>query len=304
MATTSTSVLSVTVEHLVVGGRPRSFLTVAPARLLPGAALVLVLHGSNQTAAKLRAATGGAFDALSAGGDAVVTYLDGYRGTWNDARASIDFPARREGVDDVAFVEAVVDAVGAARGTDPNRVYAIGFSNGGQMVIRLLHQVPDRLAGAALIAATQPVRANFLFADAAAVPRPVLLIHGTKDPVAPYEGGMTSLFGFRPRGLGLSAQRTARYYAERNGIDTAPTTSDLPHRTESRRTSVTRTDYRGPGREPVTLFTVTGGGHVIPGPKAFPRLMGRTTRDLDTATAVSDFFGVRASAMKPEEGQS
>ena len=290
-----TSSPSATVEQLVIDGRPRTALTVAPARLLRDAALVLVLHGSNQNAAKFRAATGRAFDALTSGGDAVVSYLDAYRGTWNDARASIDFPARREEIDDVAFVEAVIDGVGRAHGTSPTRVYAVGFSNGGQMVIRLLHQVPGRLAGAALIGAAQPVPANFLLADAAVVPRPVLLVHGTKDPIVPYAGGMASLFGFRPRGLGLSAPETARYYAERNGLDLAPTTGSLPPRTASRRTSVTRTDYRGPGKPPVTLFTVTGGGHVVPGPKAFPRLMGRTSPDLDTATAVADFFDIAVS---------
>lgn len=297
MTTSGRSDPTVSVEHLVVGGRPRTALTVAPAHLLPDAALVLVLHGSNQNAARMRAATGGAFDALTSGGDAVVTYLDAYRGTWNDARVSSTFPARRDGVDDVAFVEAAMDAAAAARGTSPSRVYTVGFSNGGQMVIRLLHQVPDRMAGAALIGATQPVPANFLLSHAAVVPRPVLLVHGTKDPIVPYDGGMASLFGFRPRGLGLSAPQTARYYAERNGIDLSPTTSDLPHDPRSRRTSVVRTEYGRPDKQPVTLYTVAGGGHVVPGPTAFPRLMGHTSRDLDTATTVADFFHISIPAM-------
>jgi len=56
---------------------------------------------------------------------------------------------------------------------------------------------------------------------------------------------------------------------------------------------VERTDYRQAGRPPVTLYTVYGGGHSIPGRKsATPRfLMGRTDHTLDTAQAITEFFG-------------
>jgi polyhydroxybutyrate depolymerase len=67
------------------------------------------------------------------------------------------------------------------------------------------------LSGAAIIAATQPVPDNFDLSADPATPLPVLLIHGTKDPLVPYDGGMASLWGFRPRGLGRSAPETAEY---------------------------------------------------------------------------------------------
>ncbi len=46
-----------------------------------------MFHGSGQTGDKHRAFTGGVFDALAARGarGALVAYLDGYRGNWNDA---------------------------------------------------------------------------------------------------------------------------------------------------------------------------------------------------------------------------
>lgn len=71
--------------------------------------------------------------------------------------------------------------------------------------------VPHSLSGAAIIAATQPVPDNFDLSADPATPLPVLLIHGTKDPLVPYDGGMASLWGFRPRGLGRSAPETAEY---------------------------------------------------------------------------------------------
>ena len=39
-------------------------------------------------------------------------------------------------------------------GIDPGRVYAIGYSNGGQMVMRLLHEDASPLAGGAVLLAT------------------------------------------------------------------------------------------------------------------------------------------------------
>ncbi len=285
---------------ITVDGRRRSFLLLtggpAPAQRAP-AALVLVLHGSNQDAATVRRATGRSFDALAKadpteGGGVVVAYLDGYRRHWNDARTSSDFAARREGVDDVAFVEAVIDTLAAEHLVDPGRVYAVGFSNGGQMVIRLAHQVPERFAGTAVIAATQPVPGNFDLPTEPATPMPVLLIHGTRDPLVPFGGGMASMWGFRKRGAGRSAPETAEYYAARNGITAAPTSARLRHHGESGRTSVLRTDYRQDGHAPVTLYTVEGGGHTVPNPKNFPWIMGRTTHDLVAAEAIAEFFAL------------
>src|SRR3979409_899980 len=56
-------------------------------------------------------------------------------------------------------------------------------------------------------------------------------------------------------------------------------------------TRVDRTDYCQSDRLPVTLYTVHGGGHSIPGPKtATPRLlMGRTDHALDTAREIGEF---------------
>lgn len=41
----------------------------------------------------------------------------------------------------------------------------------------------------------------------------------------------------------------------------------------------------------VALYTVQGGGHVVPQPRfRFGRLFGRTTRDLDMPVAALEFF--------------
>ncbi|WP_369221412.1 PHB depolymerase family esterase [Streptomyces sp. R39] len=263
------------------------------------APVVLLLHGSNQTGAKLRAFTGRAFDRLAADHGAVVAYLNGYKHHWNDARISNRFAARTEGYDDVAFTRTAVDRLVSRYGGDPSRVHAIGFSNGGQMVIRLIHEAPDLLAGAAVISATQPAENNFAPDDPQDEPLPVMLVHGTKDPLVPYEGGMASMWGFKPRGLGLSAAQTARYYAQRNKITTAPVAESITPAGRETRTSVEAVHYRRPGHAPVTLYTVNGGGHTIPGTRKAPFVMGRTDMTFDTVAAAADFFHLSAGAERP-----
>ncbi len=277
--------------RITAAGRERTVTIVSPAHPIADAPAILYFHGSNQTAASGRAFTGGTFDALAARG-VVIAYLDGYKRNWNDARRSSDFAARREGVDDVAFATATIDHLVAHYGVARSRVYAVGFSAGAALVIRLVHAIPALLAGAAIIAATQPVPENFLLDAAPTSPLPLVAFHGTRDPLVPYGGGMASLWGFRPRGLGLSAPATADYFAARNGITVAPKSRRLTPHAGNGRTTVERTDYRQDGHAPVTLFTIHGGGHVVPGPQRAPRIMGRSTDQLVAADAIADFFGL------------
>jgi polyhydroxybutyrate depolymerase len=265
-------------------------LVSMPAQPTRDAPLVLVFHGSNQTASVIRGFTEPSFDSYVARYGAVVAYLEGYRKHWNDARRSSNFAARVEGYDDVAFAAAAIDELQRRFGIDPAPAFAIGFSNGAQLVLRLVHEIPNRLAAVALISATQPVPENFAPSADAAQPMPVLLIHGTKDPLVPYQGGMASLWGFRPRGLGLSSPQTAEYFARRNGIRTAPETADGPVVSPTDGTHIERTSYRERGLAPVTLVTVHGGGHVIPGRKPAPRIMGRTSAQLNAADEIASFF--------------
>ena len=286
-----------TPESIEVGGRPRTYTVVGEADGKPSRALVLIFHGSSQTGQTHRRFTGTAYDSLASTGEAVVVYLDGHKGNWNDARRNSSFPARTDNMDDIGFTRTVVEKLAASHRIDTGRVFLVGYSNGGQMVLRLMHEAPDLIAGAAVIAATLPAPENFLAADASPAPMPVALIHGTKDRIVPYAGGEMRWWVrtlFKVGGRSLSAPQTAAYFAEHNGITGEPVTSRLPQRTGSTDgTSVERTSYQQQGRPPVVLYTVHGGGHTIPGSAKGPALLGRTSQDVDTAALLDEFFGIR-----------
>jgi len=73
----------------------------------------------------------------------------------------------------------------------------------------------------------------------------------------------------------------------------APVASVLPHINANDPTSVDKVDWSAAGVPYVDLYTVHGGGHVVPQPAfRFPRLLGRTGSDLDAPEAALQFFGI------------
>lgn len=166
----------------------------------PGAPLILYLHGSTQTIADARAFTRRQFEGVGAH----VIYPEGVGGVFNDLRGT------NPGVDDVAFLRAIVGW--AAAGLEPSAVIGVGFSNGGHMLVRLLHEAPGLIDAATLIGVTLPVG----FAHPGAVPTPVQIIHGAQDPVTPVDGGTVGI-GSIQRGEAVSARETAEYFARVNG---------------------------------------------------------------------------------------
>lgn len=288
--------LQLRAETLEVNGRKRTLAVLSAGH--EHAPLVIVLHGSNQDSGRFRAFTGGAFDRFTGYG-ATVAYLDGFGGHWNDARVSQKFSARTKGYDDVAFVRAVIALLVQRYHGDPARVVVIGFSNGGQMVLRLVHEMPDALAAAVVLSATQPVPDNFALTEPKERPVPIMFVHGTKDPLVPYEGGVASLWGFRSRGEGLSAPDTAAYYAKRNGITEKPRTLEILQNGE---VWLEQTEYHQPDRPSVVLFTLHGAGHTVPGPKKAPVLMGRTDRTFETVRTIAEFAHLTGEADQRADG--
>ncbi|MGO3902845.1 MAG: alpha/beta hydrolase family esterase, partial [Corynebacterium casei] len=166
--------------------------------------LLLVFHGSLQSPNVIRRFTDFTFDAL-ASCNTIVAYPGGIHNHFNDARKHLPEKTRELGTDDVGFTQAVVDEL--RKEYNIGRIFACGYSNGGQMVLRLLFDAPGLLSGAAVFAATLAACENLAPTNPieAYQPTPLLMIHGTLDDKAPYEGGMAGIHAKRTRGEVLSA---------------------------------------------------------------------------------------------------
>ena len=259
-------------------------------------------HGTLQTARSIRGFAGFTFDRYAADGKAIVVYPEALRREWNGARKAVMTSKKTKTVDDVGFFRALIAHM-VACGSDARRVYVIGFSLGGQMVIRLIHEMPDLLAGAAVISSSLPAPNNMNIDRDAEAQLPVITMHGTADPLAPFDGGPVTVHRHLARGEHISARATAAYFAARNGISSQPSTARLPHIGDpGKPTAVTRHDYSADGAAPVRFYAITGGGHVIPNPYHRPSqwLMGPTTGNLVAADVIAEFFSLASSsAIQP-----
>lgn len=255
---------------------------------------VLVLHGSNLNGARMRQWTGYEFDALADRHGFAVLYPDGYQGNWNDCRRDASFPAKTENSDDVGFMQALVAKYRAEQGIDPARVYAFGFSNGGQLAFRLAIEEPRLVAAIATAGASLPTPASCSCALQGSTAR-VLLVAGTADRISPYAGSQVTLFGFGNRGTAILAPATVEAFARRNGGASAPVLTSLPHWRAANPTTVERRVWARNSKSLVELYTVRGSGHVVPPAFRFPRLMGCTTGGLDAPRRALAFFGLLGS---------
>src|SRR5205814_819267 len=110
--------------------------------------------------ARAREAYGYDFDLLAEANGFIVVYPQGYEGHWNDCRVMGPYSAKRENIDDVGFLHAMVDRLVKDHNADRARVYVTGISNGGSMTLCLALETPDFARAYAAVVASVPAPEN------------------------------------------------------------------------------------------------------------------------------------------------
>ncbi|MHC4597644.1 MAG: CE1 family esterase [Planctomycetota bacterium] len=280
---------------LVIDGKERTYLLYEPPRLhrAAKAPLVICLHGGGGDGHSMELLTRYGFNVLADIEGFLVVYPDGIRRRWRDGREAED------GIDDVGFLSALIDALVESHNVDPHRVFVTGMSNGAMMSFRLAADLPRKIAGAAPVGASMP--AVLKKGGRARRPVPILIIGGVEDPIVPWEGGEIRVL-WKSRGRVLSMKETAAFWAENNGCEPHPETALLDDLDPEDCTRVRRDVWRG-GEAPVVLLAVEGGGHTWPGGWQYLGrwLVGRTSRDLDACWEIWGFFRHWCSPSKAKE---
>jgi len=200
-------------------------------------------------------------------------FWGGHRRFWNATDACCNFYGGV--VDDVAYLDAVIDDVSAHYPVDAKRVFVMGLSNGGYMSHRY---ACDRAGRVAAIAS----QAGAMWADTArcqpSEPVAVLQIHGTDDELVPY-GGMAHGTSGQPRLP--SARETASDWATFDHCDATTDTSAPPRDLiegglRDDVPDAETTTERWTGCRGVELWTMRGTGHV---PRPRQPMWGRTIYD-------------------------
>ena len=187
--------------------------------------------------------------------------------------------------DDVGFTEALLDRLEADLCVDRARIYAMGHSNGGMFVSTLACKLSDR------IAAVAPVAGVHLLPDCAARPVPIIVTHGTSDPLVPFDendvgvplaetglcaetAGCSTQIRMLDKGRGKPVTSWVESWAQHNGCSLdAPEVTTIGNMVE--RTEYAECDSGGD----VALQTVEGGDHEWP-----------TSPTLDATSRALEFF--------------
>ena len=177
----------------LVAARP--YRLQAPASTDPQKSypLLVVLHGLGGTSERIERYYG--FDDLVDTRGFLAAYPEGteevrrrhlwggHRRFWNATNVCCDFFST--GVDDVAYIDAVIDDVSARHRVDRKRIFVLGLSNGGYMAYRY---ACDRAGRVAAIVS----QAGAMWQDTTrcqpSEPVAVLHIHGTDDQTVSYQG--------------------------------------------------------------------------------------------------------------------
>ena len=205
---------------------------------------------------------------------------------WNDCRNDA---SGNPTVNDVLFIDNLIDFVLNEHQPNPSKVFAVGTSNGGHMAMRLANEIPNKLTAFAAIVASNPVNSQCVNST---LPISALFMNGTQDPFNPYEGGAMS----GNRGEVFSAQETIDFWVNRNQTETTPTITDLPDLDTNDNCTIKKHVYaNGSNNTEVVFYEVIGGGHTEPSiaerySNAFKLIVKEQNGDIELSNEVWNFF--------------
>ena len=161
--------------------------------------------------------------------------------------------------DDIYFVEAMIDEIATQYSVDQSRVYACGYSLGGEFVHELLCRLNNRIAAGVAVARTM-----FFETYENCVPEhptAIMSILGTDDFNSLYDG-----VEFAGVLYYLSAADTHQFWIDYNNTDPDPIEIELPNISTSDGSTVTKRIWEnGDACVSVVEFRVNGGDHDWPG---------------------------------------
>ena len=209
-----------TFEH---NGATREYILYIPENLPPNAPLVIGLHGYSSSPWTFKDYFG--WDKVAEQNKFMVCYpqgtIESYSGYshWN-ARLKLST------VDDVGFLSDLSLYLADEYNLDKNRIFAMGFSNGGYMAYALACERPDVFRA---VASVSGLMSEYLWnsynpynlspenwlQNSSVAPIPICHFHGTNDGIIPINGTVY-LKGFES---GFSAQETVSFWAGINKCD-------------------------------------------------------------------------------------
>ena len=264
------------IESLSVGGVERFYRVYRPEQVVAQPGLVVVLHPVFGSGFQAEALTG--FDAQADRLHWIVAYPDGLLDGW-DAFGSNASWGYHAGVDDVAFIAALIDRLEATDRVASGRVFVTGFSRGAMMTYRVGCELSYRVAAIAPVSGNMADESGSAAGAGCHIARPVslLAIHGTADGAIPFNGGHVDI-NYSPMADVIAVWRSQ----DGCGGEGSAVTDGAS----------TTTSWTCAGGSTVSAQVVTGGWHTWPGASTLWR--PGAPDDFDASRLIADFFVAHA----------
>lgn len=195
-------------------GRTRTYLFYVPAIYNSSQAVPLVLNLHGYTSNGSQQSMYGNFKPIADTANFIVVHPDGTLDPYTN-QPFWNFGIYGATVNDLGFLEALIDTISTHYMIDQNRIYSVGMSNGGFMSYALACQ-SNRFAAVGSV--TGSMTNQMYDACTPSHPIPTIQIHGTADSVNPYNGNSTT----------KSIEEVTEFWVAQNGCNPSPTLFSVP----------------------------------------------------------------------------
>ena len=262
------------VDSIFIGGQYRNYRLYVPAIYTGATArpLIINLHGYTSNAQQQQLYSN--FMPIADTANFLMVYPNG---TFSSGQRFWNAGISGALVNDIAFLNALIDSLDLTYNINLNRVYSTGMSNGGYMSHTLACELSNRITAIASVTGSifttqygsncHPMR-----------PVPVMQIHGTSDPTVPYIGSSTS----------MPIDTVVKYWVKKNNCNTSATFSNVPNTNTADGCTAEHYLYSGgTNGSTVEFFKIIGGLHTWPG---FPFGGVGTNLDMNASKEIWRFF--------------
>ncbi len=170
-------------------------------------------------------------------------------------------------INDLGFINALIDSTSANYNVDQTRVYATGFSMGGFMTNRLGIELSNRIAAIASVSGTKGTY--------------VTTTPTRKIPAAHFHGTADQTVSYGANTFGSNAEDLVNYWVTNNNTNTTPVIDSLPNTTNDGRTVIHYHYGNGDYNTEVEFYKVIGGTH---------EWLFTPNNDMDYTTTIWEFF--------------
>lgn len=279
-------------KTIIVDGLQRQYIIHLPPAFnkLNKLSLIFALHGGGGTAKG--AVSFYNLESLADKNNFIVVYPDAINKAWNIPGLSSRIKSRDTTVNDLHFMNKLLDTMIADYKADTAKVFLTGISRGAMFSYYLASAMNARVTAIAAVCGgiSQTQFQTYSFKN----PIPVLMINGTKDPLVKYEGGYGKLNkrndGNEDADL-VPAEKLLQKIILLNNCNGKAQTLILPDIDAS--DGCTETEYLyNCSNVKVDFIKIENGGHTWAGSTQYlPKfLIGKLCRDFSASEKIFDFF--------------